>query len=238
MLNLRTVRKTQGLGAQRFSLEIPHLVLDAGQQVALVGPSGCGKSTVLDLLAMVSSPDQCERFEFSTTQGVADIAQLWRKDRQNRLADIRARELGYVVQTGGLLGYLNVRGNIALPRRLLGLSDDGSVERLAEHLGISDQLDKRPHALSVGQRQRVSCARGLAHYPRLLLADEPTAALDPLTAQRVMALLLGRAREHAVCCVIATHDERLIADLGLSVLRIVCQRDADGGVTATLQVTA
>jgi putative ABC transport system ATP-binding protein len=237
MLHLRAVHKTHGQGSQRFSLEIPHLALDAGQQIALVGPSGCGKSTVLDLLAMVLSPDQCRQFEFSTMQAAVDIAQLWRKDRQNRLAEIRARELGYVVQAGGLLGYLDVRSNIALSRRLLGLSDDGSVERLAQHLGIADQLDKRPHQLSIGQRQRVSCARALAHTPRLLLADEPTAALDPPNARRVMALLLSRAREQGVCCVVATHDECLIEGSGLSVLRIASQRDADGGVTATLQAT-
>ncbi|MEQ7921841.1 ABC transporter ATP-binding protein [Xanthomonas sp. WHRI 1810A] len=237
MLHLRAVHKTHGQGSQRFSLEIPHLALDAGQQIALVGPSGCGKSTVLDLLAMVLSPDQCQQFEFSTTQLVVDIAQLWRKDRQNRLAEIRAREMGYVVQAGGLLGYLDVRSNIALSRRLLGLSDDGSVERLAQHLGIADQMDKRPHQLSIGQRQRVSCARALAHTPRLLLADEPTAALDPPNARRVMGLLLSRAREQGVCCVVATHDERLIEDSGLSMLRIASQRDADGGVTATLQAT-
>lgn len=237
MLSLRAVSKTLGEGAQRFSLEIAHLELVAGQQIALVGPSGCGKSTLLDLLALVSSPDQSQRFEFATKQQVVDIVQLWRRKQQSRLAALRSRDVGYVLQTGGLLGFLDVRGNINLSRRLSGLSEDGSIKRLAQGLGIADQLDKKPHELSVGQRQRVSCARALAHNPGLLLADEPTAALDPLNARRVMQLLLNQAREQDACCIVATHDEELVTQAGLSIWRIACRRDADGGVTATLQVS-
>jgi putative ABC transport system ATP-binding protein len=74
----------------------------------------------------------------------------------------------------------------------------------------------------------------LAHRPQLLLADEPTAALDPINANRVMQLLLSRARERNVGCLIATHDERLARSAGLAILNIACERDADGGVTATL----
>jgi putative ABC transport system ATP-binding protein len=238
MLTLRAVNKTVGEGARRFSLNIPHLELVDGQPMALVGPSGCGKSTLLDLLALVSSPDQSQGFEFVAGQRVVDIAQLWRRRQQNHLAALRSRYLGYVLQTDGLLGFLDVRGNILLGRQLSGLGDDGSVERLAQKLDIADQLDKYPRELSVGQRQRVGCARALAQGPGLLLADEPTAALDPLNARRVMQLLLSRAREQDVCCIIATHDESLVADTGLGILRIACQRDPDGGVTATLQVSA
>ena len=236
MLSLREVRKTRGEGSQRYSLVIPRLDLAVGQQLALVGPSGCGKSTLLDLLALVLSPDQSQRFDFTAEQGPVDVAGLWRDARHNPLAALRSRHIGYVLQSGGLLGYLSVRGNIGLSRRLLGLADDGSVERLAAQLQVSDQLDKKPQALSVGQRQRVSCARALAHEPRLLLADEPTAALDPLNALRVMQLLLGRVRAQGACCLIATHDEALAREAGLQALRIACVRDEDGGVTATLEV--
>ena len=234
MMNLSEVRKSRGAGSQRYSLVIPRLQLRAGEQLAVVGPSGCGKSTLLDLLALVLAPDQAQQFEFSPGTRAVDIAALWRAAGQNPLAELRRRHLGYVLQTGGLLGFLDVRGNIALSRQLLGLKDDGSVERLAEQLEIADQLQKKPAALSVGQRQRVSCARALAHGPGLVLADEPTAALDPLNAERVLQLLLARAREHGVCCVIATHDEQLARSSGLQIRRISCQRDADGGVTATL----
>ena len=230
MLNLSAVHKSRGVGSQRYSLVIPALALRAGEQVAIVGPSGCGKSTLLDLLALVLAPDQVGQFEFHQQ----DIAGLWRADRQSALAALRSQHLGYVLQTGGLLGFLDVRGNIALSRQLLGLKDDGSVTRLAEQLEIGDQLAKKPAALSVGQRQRVSCARALAHAPQLVLADEPTASLDPLNAERVMQALLAQARQHQAACVIATHDEPLARASGLQVRRISCRRDTDGGVTATL----
>ena len=230
MLNLNAVHKSRGVGSQRYSLVIPALTLREGEQLAIVGPSGCGKSTLLDLLALVLAPDQVGQFEFHQQ----DIAGLWRGDQQSMLAALRSQHLGYVLQTGGLLGFLDVRGNIALSRQLLGLKDDGSVARLAEQLEISDQLANKPAALSVGQRQRVSCARALAHAPQLVLADEPTASLDPLNAERVMQALLARAREHRAACVIATHDEPLARASGLQVRRISCRRDTDGGVTATL----
>ncbi|MCQ3031370.1 ABC transporter ATP-binding protein [Pseudomonas syringae] len=235
MLSLRDVRKTRGSGSQRYSLVIPRLELTAGQQWALLGPSGSGKSTLLDLLALVSSPDHAQRFDFSTSQGEFDIGGLWRGAQQDHLAQLRSRHLGYVLQTGGLLSYLDVRGNITLPRQLLGLKDDGRVQRLAEQLEIADQLHKKPPSLSVGQRQRVSCARALAHSPQLVLADEPTAALDPFNANRVMQLLLRGAADQQTCCVIATHDETLARTNGLQCLRISCRRDPDGGVTATLE---
>lgn len=234
MISLRDVRKTRGAGPQRYSLVIPRLELSVGQHVALVGASGSGKSTLLDLLALVSAPDQAQRFDFFPSHGAVDIAGLWRDNAQNRLASLRSQHLGYVLQTGGLLSFLSVRDNIGLSRKLLGLRNDGTVERLAEQLEIGDQLHKKPQALSVGQRQRVSCARALAHNPQLVLADEPTAALDPLNAGRVMQLLLSRARDRGVGCVVATHDEVLARSAGLAMLRIRCERDADGGVTATL----
>ncbi|MBJ9977397.1 ATP-binding cassette domain-containing protein [Pseudomonas sp. S75] len=238
MIDLHGVRKTRGHGAQRYSLAIDDLQLASGARVALVGPSGCGKSTLLDLLALVLAPDAAERFSVELAGSAEDIAKLWRARQLDHLATLRSRHLGYVLQAGGLLGFLDVRSNIRLPRELLGLADDGSVERLAEALDVADQLHKRPVELSLGQRQRVSCARALAHGPTLLLADEPTAALDPINAERVMQLLLRQADTYQVTCVIATHDERLAREAGLRMLRLHCRRDADGGVTATLEQAA
>ncbi|MDH0301285.1 MULTISPECIES: ABC transporter ATP-binding protein [unclassified Pseudomonas] len=234
MIRLDGVRKTRGQGAQRYSLRIDQLHLAVGERVALVGASGCGKSTLLDLLALVLAPDAADAF----TLGGEDVAGLWRGRQLDRLADLRSRNLGYVLQAGGLLGFLDVRGNIRLPRQLLGLDDDGSVERLAAALDVHDQLGKKPAMLSLGQRQRVSCARALVHAPALLLADEPTAALDPVNAERVMQLLLREAEARQVTCVVATHDEALARNAGLTVLRMACRRDADGGVTATLERAA
>ncbi len=230
MLDVRDLRISRGEGAQRYSLEVERLQLAAGQQYALVGPSGCGKSTLLDVLALVAAPQQALRLNFCGE----DVLSAWRDNRQDYLAELRSRHLGYVLQTGGLLGFTTVRGNISLPRALLGLADDGSVQRLAEQLGIAEHLDKKPAQLSVGQRQRASCARALAHGPRLLLADEPTAALDPLNAERVMQLLLAQASAQGATRLIATHDHELASRCGLPVLHLQSTRDSDGGVTARL----
>lgn len=238
MIRLQQVLKQRGQGAQRYSLAIERLQLEAGAQVALVGPSGCGKSTLLDLLALVLAPDAAETFNLELPGSVSDIAELWRQGRHSQLAQLRSHYLGYVLQAGGLLGFLDVRRNIALPRQLLGMADNGQVLRLAQALDVQEQLDKYPAQLSIGQRQRVSCARALAHGPQLLLADEPTAALDPLNAERVMQLLLAQATKTGATCVVATHDEALAQRAGLTVLRMNCRRDADGGVSAHLEQAA
>ncbi|WP_395502319.1 ABC transporter ATP-binding protein [Ectopseudomonas mendocina] len=238
MIRLQQVLKQRGQGAQRYSLAIERLQLQAGARVALVGPSGCGKSTLLDLLALVLAPDSAETFALELAGTTCDIAELWRQGRQSQLAQLRSRHLGYVLQAGGLLGFLDARNNIALPRQLLGMPDNGQVQRLAQALDVQDQLGKYPAQLSIGQRQRVSCARALAHGPTLLLADEPTAALDPLNAERVMQLLLAQAAETGATCVVATHDEALAQRAGMHILRMGCRRDADGGVSAHLEQAA
>ncbi|USR42224.1 ABC transporter ATP-binding protein [Ectopseudomonas hydrolytica] len=231
MLRLRDIGKSR----PGYRLQVPRLDLRPGQRLALVGPSGSGKSTLLDLLALVLSPDPGGALEFTRDGQTRDIAALWRHDRQDQLAELRSRLMGYVLQTGGLLGFLDVRDNIGLSRALLGMPDDVTVQRLAERLEIADQLDKLPAALSVGQRQRVSIARALAHGPALVLADEPTASLDPLNAERVMQLLVERAQEQGACILIATHDEALARRVGLQPLRLAVERGEQGGVLATLQ---
>lgn len=235
MIRLLNVRKQRGQGGQRYSLEVPAWHVAPGERWALVGPSGSGKSTLLDLLALVAAPSEAERFSVQMAGVEHDVTRLWRQGRQERLASLRGEHLGYVLQTGGLLGYLTVRGNIALSRELLGLPEGGEVQRLAERLDIAGLLRQRPAQLSVGQRQRVSCARALAHRPALVLADEPTAALDPLNAERVMGLLLEQVREQKAGLIIASHDEAAMRAAGLRIARLNLQRDADGGVTARLE---
>ncbi|TBU96103.1 ABC transporter ATP-binding protein [Phytopseudomonas dryadis] len=234
MLSIGALSKTRGADGQGYCLEIPRLELRAGQRIALIGASGSGKSTVLDLLALALSPDPGGTLHWQDGEHALDLAELWRLGRHEQLARLRSRAFGYVLQTGGLLRFLDVRGNIRLPRDLLGLPDDGAIEQLASQLGIDDLLQRQPGRLSVGQRQRVSIARALAHRPAIVLADEPTAALDPLNAERVMQLLVEQATARNLCLVISTHDEALAERYGLTPLRLTVQRRADGGVTARL----
>lgn len=215
--NLRMTR-TQGPG---YALVIPELDIREGDRIALTGPSGCGKSTALDMLGMVLRPDSAERFLFQPNTGnrgerngdVNDIAQIWKQSGgQDTLAALRLRYMGYVLQTGGLLPFLNVYENMALTARLLDLPDiRACVEALAERLGISRLLAAMPGRLSIGERQRVAIGRALASRPRVILADEPTAALDPFHARTVLDLLLTAVDEAGATLILVTHDTSVLS---------------------------
>ncbi|WP_134461431.1 ATP-binding cassette domain-containing protein [Pseudomonas aeruginosa] len=232
ILRLHEVARSHGAGRQRYRLRVPALELRAGRQLAIVGPSGCGKSTLLDLLALALAPDPGGRFEFLAGERPQDIAALWRDGRQDRLAALRRQHCGYVLQSGGLLEFLDVRRNIGLPCALLGAPSAERVQALAERLEIGDQLDKKPAALSVGQQQ---ARRSAGRAPRSARRPATGAALDPLNAERVMRLLVEQARERGACTVVATHDERLARAAGLEVLAIRWQREADDSVGACLE---
>ena len=192
-------------GGATFELSVPHLSIARGEKVALVGPSGCGKSTLLDLLSLIATPDSVDRFRLDCGDRAVDLAGAMLGGRVNLLAGIRRRSIGYVLQTGGLLPYLTVRQNISLSCRLLDLPPDGRVAAIAERLEIAAQLDKLPAALSVGERQRAAIARAVVHRPAIAIADEPTAALDPVNAEGVMRLFMELADEAGCTTVIATH---------------------------------
>lgn len=188
-----------------------------GDKLAFVGESGSGKSTLLELLSMILQPEQCETFSFKplASAGAHDIAAAWRAADTDMLTDLRSRHIGYVLQSGGLIPYLSVRENIELSRRLLALPLEDCARRWAHKLGIGQQLDKLPATLSVGQRQRVAIARALVHEPSAVIADEPTAAIDPLNAERIMRLLTALADELGVALIVATHAHDLAQRLEL-----------------------
>lgn len=221
LLSLRDVARAYRGDAAPFALEVPRFDLAAGEALALAGPSGSGKSTLLMMLALAAPPD-AGSFAFDG----ADIAWLWRQDRRDALAGLRARRIGVVPQTGGLLPYLTVAGNIALTQRIAGREDAARVRMLAEELGIAAQLTKRPAALSVGQRQRVAIARALAHRPALVLADEPTASVHPELADAVLALLRRECGAAGAALLVATHDPDRAARAGYPILR--CETHAPG----------
>jgi putative ABC transport system ATP-binding protein len=235
VFRLRDVVKTRMTGDVGFRLVVPKLEIDAGEKIALVGQSGCGKSTLLDMLAMVLRPSEADRLEFKPDPMMSvNVAKLWARDKFNKLSDLRRRHIGYVLQTGGLLPYLSVRENISLSRKLLSQRTGDSIDKLAEQLGIHQHLDKLPGLLSAGERQRVAIARALAHGPSIVLADEPTGSLDPVTGNKIMTLLIEMVEELGVTLVVASHDWPQVDALGLRKLEHQSRQTDSGKVTESV----
>lgn len=196
-------------GESRFRLEIPDFYVQRGEFVAVVGTTGCGKSTFLDILGLVLRADQAAALEFSSPQGFRH--DLMSASSRN-LSRIRRELLGYVLQSGGLLEFLSVRQNILLSAKLKGgiRSRRSRLQDLATRLGIADQLSKKPGYLSGGQRQRASIARALIHEPVVILADEPTASVDQVTAKTIVQELKLLASNKGVSVIMVTHDTQLV----------------------------
>ncbi len=226
--NVVKERVTDGVG---FRLVVPKIQISAEENIALVGHSGCGKSTLLDMLALILRPDGSDDFSLHPVDGdSSDIAQYWRRGSQSKLSQIRKQHIGYVLQSGGLLPYLTVRENIELPRRLLKLPDDDSIESISRVLGIQRQLDKLPGYLSAGERQRAAFARALSHRPSILIADEPTAALDPITTQKIMAVVMEVIKGLKITLITASHDWEHVYKMDLRTLKQEAEVLDDGKV--------
>ncbi len=216
-----------------FRLLVPHLEIRPGERIALLGKSGSGKSTLLDMLALILRPGQADAFTLTPPGGdTADLLEAW--NDADVLSRLRLNNMGYVLQTGGLLPFLSVRDNILLSCRVRGGPDNlERLENLAERLSISRLLNKLPGRISLGERQRVSIARALIHEPVLVIADEPTAALDPITGAEVFDLLLELAADTAL--IAATHDWNRARDSHFRVLNLALEQDGNGNVTATVE---
>jgi len=235
--HLRDVVKDRVSEGVAFRLSVPSLQIAQGEKIALIGESGCGKSTLLDMLSFILQPTKSGSFRFRPhlNDGDAiDIRQHWDRRQQNTLGDLRRRYIGYVMQTGGLLPYLTVRDNINLSRNVLGMKDDGSVEKLAHELGIKRHLNKLPDSLSTGERQRVAIGRALAHHPSIVIADEPTASVDPFAAENIMSLFISLVEEMHITVIVASHAWQHIKRLDLRRLSHHTRRSEDGSVTETI----
>lgn len=217
MLDIQGLSVQRGSGAQSHRVRLAQLQLKAGEIIAITGESGCGKSTLLEAIGLLLAPVELGRFALGRSP--RDIAGLLAANEQAQLAAVRSRQLGFVLQSGGLLPFLSVRDNISLPRRLLGMAPGSAhIDHAVEVLKLRGLLDKRPQALSIGERQRVACVRAIAHEPDLLLADEPTAALDPHSARRLFELLLGLVKQLGISALVVSHDWALVRDFGLAQL--------------------
>jgi len=160
VLALKNTTKRREQGGIAFELQVPEFQLNKGQFIAIVGDSGCGKSTLLDMLALVSRPTDCEKFDYFEEQRI-DIKNLWAQNDEQGLADLRRSHLGYVLQTGGLLAFLTVLQNIRLPSKINGYQNEHEIKSLAKRIGVDGVLHKKPQYLSGGQRQRVAILRAL-----------------------------------------------------------------------------
>jgi putative ABC transport system ATP-binding protein len=192
--------------ASAFHLALDDWRVESGARVALHGPSGCGKSTLLDLLAGVLRPNTG-----SIVVGGEDLARL----ADDAVRAHRIRTLGFVFQDFPLVDYLDALENVLFPYRLnraLRLDDEARrrAGELLQGLGLAGKEGRLPRELSVGERQRVAIARALVTGPRILLADEPTAGLDPDQSLAVMRQLETASREHGLTLVMVTHDPALL----------------------------
>ncbi|MCA9002854.1 MAG: ATP-binding cassette domain-containing protein, partial [Planctomycetes bacterium] len=179
-------------------LRVDRLELAPGERVGCVGPSGSGKSTLLDLMAGNLSPTRGR-----VTFGGQDWARGTPADIQRR----RLAGVGLVFQGFELLGALSLLDNVLLPLRFLGLSlDRARALELLERLNLADRALEKPGRVSFGERQRAAICRALIAKPALILADEPTANLDPENAERVLDLLFDYGREENATLFLISHD--------------------------------
>jgi putative ABC transport system ATP-binding protein len=199
---LRSISKAFEEGDRRREvLRELSLEVASGEVVALVGRSGSGKSTLLNVIAGIDRPTAGT----ITVEGET-VSALGERDRTL----FRRRRLGFVFQFFNLLPTLTVEENVLLPLELVGRGHDRArVARLLEAVGLGDRGAAFPDRLSGGEQQRVAVARALAHDPAVVLADEPTGALDAETGRTVLALLMNLAREQRRTVILVTHSQEV-----------------------------
>jgi putative ABC transport system ATP-binding protein len=203
MLLLENVKKSyrEPDGSILPVLNIPRFALDEGEQMALVGRSGCGKTTLLHVIAGISRPDS-GRVQINGR----DIARL----SESGADRLRAATIGYVFQTFNLLPGFTALENVLLGMTFArGRKDQRRARDLLDRVGLSHRMTHKPAQLSVGEQQRVAVARALANRPRILLADEPTANVDPANQQNIIDLIRGTCKEEKVALVVVTHGQEV-----------------------------
>ncbi len=200
MIDLKAIHKTYPGAQPLHVLKGIDLHISKGEMVAIMGASGSGKSTLLNILGVLDTYDEGEyRIEGEL------IAEL----SENRAAEIRGQYIGFVFQSFNLIPFKNAVENVALPLYYQGVPRRKRNEIAMEYLrqvGLADWWHHLPNELSGGQKQRVAIARALASKPKMILADEPTGALDSATTVEVMQLLGKLNKEEGLTMIIVTHE--------------------------------
>ena len=208
LLALRGVTKTFNPGTPSELTVIPGLEMDGarGEFVSVVGASGCGKSTLMNIIGLLDKP---------TTGGYWFNGVNMLELHDNELAHYRSENIGFVFQNFSLIGRISAQKNVELPMMYAGMGRKERADRARELLdmvGMGNRLGHQPNQLSGGQKQRVAIARALANNPDLLLADEPTGALDSSTGRLVMDLFHDLNQTHGKTIVFITHNPELAAE--------------------------
>src|SRR5688572_17125063 len=191
-------------------IDVESLTLSDGEQVALVGTSGSGKTTLLHLIAGILTPDSGRIMAYFPGAGAVNVESLGEAERDV----FRGRYIGYIFQTHHLLPGFTALENVLLGMSFTGRqSDPAWAKHLLTEVGLKDRLNYKPHKLSVGQQQRVAVARALANRPRLVLADEPTGALDTKNAQAVLELIRALCAEVGASLLLVSHDPQISGQL-------------------------
>jgi putative ABC transport system ATP-binding protein len=205
MMKLSEITKVYGTGA----LEVPvlhgiDLTIEDGEFVAIMGPSGSGKSTLMNIIGFLDRPTS-GAFELNGEEvGLV---------KEKKLAKLRNEHIGFVFQQFFLLPRLNALKNVESPLIYAGVPQRERDERarvMLEKVGLVDRMKHLPSQLSGGQKQRVAIARALVNYPSIILADEPTGALDSVTSKQIMELLV-QLNEEGRTVIIVTHEEEVAA---------------------------
>lgn len=206
IVDVASVSKHYGEGEARVdALKDVDLKVHAGEVVALLGPSGSGKTTLLNAIGCIIDPSGGK----ITLDDELVFDNRWLR---GDLRKLRLDKIGFIFQFHNLLPFLDAKDNVALVLKLAGKSNAEAQRRaieLLDYLEVAHRKDAMPALLSGGEAQRVAIARALANSPRIILADEPTAALDSKRAGIVMDLLRKLAAEQDACIIAVTHDEKI-----------------------------
>lgn len=215
LLQLDNIAKLYSIGTETIhALRSISISINKGEYVALMGPSGSGKSTLMNILGCLDTPSAGVYF-----LNGKEVSKM----KDNELADIRNKEIGFVFQTFNLIPRSSALDNVALPLVYAGLKKEQRIKKATSVLtdvGLGDRISHKPNELSGGQRQRVALARALVNSPSIILADEPTGNLDSKTSEEIM-VLFNEIHQKGNTIIVVTHEE----DIAQHAHRIIRLKD-------------